>query len=86
MERAYEREVDPVTGQSVSCNCEARHTFSLENFKAHANGAGKDNVGANSISETQGQNPWQPAVCKLKHEHDQPDTHDAQPEDKQALQ
>src|SRR6516162_3928853 len=65
MERGYEREVDRVTGQSVSCNCEAGYTFALENFKTDANSARKDNVGSHSISETQGQKPWQPAVHKV---------------------
>ena len=85
--RAYEHEIDGVTGQSVAGDCVARHPFALKDFKAHAHDARKDNVCGGSISGGQSQKPWQPLVCKFEdHKDDQPDAEDAQSENDQALQ
>ena len=82
-----EHEIDGVTRQPVAGNREPRHTFALEDFEAHANGAREDNIRCNSISEAQCQNPGEPAVRKFEdHEYDQPNAEYAQPENQQALQ
>jgi hypothetical protein len=78
LERAYERNVDGVTGQSIARNRETRHKFGLKNLKADSNGAWEDNVRCNSISEAQGQNPRQPVVRSFEnYKYDQPDAEDA---------
>jgi hypothetical protein len=61
--------------------------FSLEDSKAEANGARKDDIRGNSLSDAHRQDPRQPAVRGLEtHKNDQPDTEDAQPKNQQTLQ
>jgi len=60
--------------------------IALQDFEAHPNGAREDNVRSGSISYPESQNPWQPAVHKLKDENDQPDAKEPQSQDQQALQ
>ena len=65
---------------------EAGHTFALQDFEAHANGARQNNIRGDAVGDPHRQNPRQPAVRGFEHhKDDQPDTGDAQPEDQQAL-
>jgi hypothetical protein len=83
---AYKHDIDGVTGQSVAGNCEARHAFTLQDFKAHPNGTRQDDISRDSIGEGQGQHPRQPTVRNFEDKNDQPDTKDAQSQDQQAAQ
>ena len=83
LQRARKHEIDGVAGQSVSGNCEARHTFAQENFKAHANDARQNNIGRDSISDGQSQHRRQPAIREIEDKNNQPDGEDAQPQDHQ---
>src|ERR1700729_380664 len=78
--RARQHEIDRVAGQSVRGNCEARHTFAQENFKAGANDARQDDIGRYSISEGERQHRRQPAIRELKDKNDQPNGEDAKPQ------
>ncbi len=70
LERAYQHDIDGITGQSVAGNCKSRHMFALEDFKAHANGAREDDISGGSISEGDSQNRWQPAIGKSEDKND----------------
>src|SRR5262249_50561852 len=76
--RTNEHEIDRITRQSVAGDRIAGHPLALKDFQAHADDTWQDDIGCDSISRGQSQNPWQPAVCKFEdYKDDQPDAENA---------
>src|SRR5438552_14532304 len=87
LQRTHECDVDRITRESIACDCVTGHPLALDNFETQANGTRENNIRGKSICDAQSQNPGQPSVCSFKHhKDDQPDTKNAQPKNRQALQ